>query len=118
MLKMTRGDDRRLRGTVRAEGVAADLTGYTIWFTAKRKISDTDAEAVIRLNSDSLGGVAFDTEETGVFYVLIAASLTADLPDTEATNLLYDLQIQTPAGLTQTLAKSILRVEYDITRAV
>jgi hypothetical protein len=116
--KMTRGDDRTIAGTLESGGVAVDITGYTLWFTAKRKLSDADASAVIRLSTDGgIGGISVISAAAGTFTISIAASLTASLPDVMQTELFYDFQIRNAAGAVQTLSKGRLIVEYDVTNA-
>lgn len=93
-LAWTRGREYRLDLTVTAtphggsEG-AQNLTGGTIYVTGKRWLSDADADAIFRLNTDDLGGVSVLSASAGTARATIPASATADLPD-EATPIYVD----------------------------
>jgi len=83
----TRGRDMELDLTAKKTqaGVtsALDLTGGVIWVTGKRRPSAPASEAVFRLNSDGLGGVAFVSAEAGTALATILASHTVGLPQAE-----------------------------------
>ena len=90
-LSMTRGDDVTFDvDVVDEDGAPVDITGFTdLWFTAKRRISDADEDAVI---SKSLGlGVEFDDTINSRANVTIEDTDTNDLSDRQV-RLLWDVQ--------------------------
>lgn len=113
-LVMYRGDDRSF--TITTSGLP-DLTGADIVFTAKRRVSDSDDDAVLRFVTPT------EVEITGVdtFKVNIPGASTNDL--TKETKLYWDTQI-TIAGETRTLPDATLRdqtlgtllIRPDVTR--
>lgn len=51
-LEVIRGDDHVLKCTFKDEnGVAIDITGYKIYFTVKRRLTDSDANALIAVDA-------------------------------------------------------------------
>jgi len=99
ILRMYRGDDRTFTLTVRFDGAVADLsTADEIRFTAKRRLSDAEAEAVVACVL--FDGVELTTDGTdGKVDVTIRAADTAS--QGAGTVLLWDLEV------TRTLASGI-----------
>lgn len=119
-LTIHRGDDEPLTLTVvRPDEDDVDqpvnITGATLWFTAKNAWSDADADAVIALTTpvdilitDGPGGVAI---------IKVTADDTKDL--TTYTRLVYDVQmLESGADGPTTLVQGVLIVSRDVTRAV
>jgi hypothetical protein len=109
---ITRGDDATLTVTIRdTEGDPYPLAGKTLWFTAKKKLSDPDEVAVISKTTgegiELLGG-------TGQAVVRIDAADTANLPNKDTT-LHCDVQML-DGGKVWTVVKDTLIVEPDVTR--
>jgi len=46
--KLVRGDDRTFALEFKKDGVAWDITGWTVFFTLKKNISDSDDDAAIK----------------------------------------------------------------------
>src|SRR5215210_2960857 len=84
-----RGDDRTLRATATHNGAPYNLTGKTIWFTAKRSPKDTDDQAVI--SKSTAGGIEIDDTDNNVCLVRIAGDDTASL--TTKQRLSADIQV-------------------------
>lgn len=114
-IKMTRGDSKAIAGKVTTvpAGAAVDITSHLIWFTAKRRISDADNEAVFQKTVGD--GITVTDGPAGEFAIQINPSDTSGLSDVEANNLYYDLQVKTGSTV-QTLSKGRLLVEYDVTK--
>lgn len=119
-LTIHRGDDEPLTLTVVRPDEddvdqPVDLTGATIWFTAKNTWSDADVDAVIALTTpvdilitDGPGGIAI---------INVTADDTKDL--TTYTRLVYDVQMLESGALgPTTLVQGKLTVSRDVTRAV
>ena len=115
-LTMRRGDDRELLiavdGPVR--GVRQDITGWTLWVTAKRAVADADGVAVFRLKTGGQG-IALTDPTAGLATAAIPAGATDGLE--EETILYVDVQGKDGAGKVRTLASGTIVVVPDITRA-
>lgn len=84
--------------------VAIDASNDQIWFTAKRKKADTDADAVLQLGLNVVGltGVTVTDEPSGQFRV---TSDPADLAAFDGRALVYDCKLKIDAtGIIQTIA--------------
>jgi hypothetical protein len=110
-LSMTRGDDRTLDLAVTFDGAPVDLSGAQLWWTAKMRHLDTDADAVIR--KSSADGITVVDAAGGLATVAIKPEDTATLPGSNA--LWWDLQVKS-GGLVHTIAKGRLVVNADVTR--
>jgi hypothetical protein len=118
------GDDRLVVITATwPEGIALlgvdagdpyDLDGKTIWFTAKRNKSDSDASAVFQKTSEAGGGIEIDGGESNVAYVSIDSADTAEV---ESTTLYCDVQVKNEAGKVFTVWKGLLPIESDVTQS-
>lgn len=113
-LVMYRGDDRSF--TVTVSGI--DLTAAdSIRFTAKRRIGDADADAVITLETPT----EIEVTSATTCVVNIPATATADL--TRETTLYWDLQVEI-GGEVRTLPEpnrrqttlGTLLIRRDVTR--
>ena len=115
-LSMSRGDTKIGQVTV-SNLSASGLTGCSFWFTAKNKVSDADASAVIKkLPVDfSIITVGSDTV-AGVAQFTIAPADTDTLAD-YAVSLVYDVQMKDTNGNITTLVDGTLLVNPDKTRA-
>lgn len=77
-IAIKRGTDKSFKITVKKNGVATDITGWTIYFSVKKQVNDTDANAIIRKvissHQDAANGItnitidAEDTREKEVGY--------------------------------------------------
>lgn len=116
-LTMRKGDTQVLRGavTVKVAGVVTpvDITGWKIWFTAKRRRTDTDAQAVVA-KAITMGAAA-----NGRFSISFVSTDFGSIPNAERTVFLYDVQIKTDiSGPVQTLGDGQLIILGDITNSV
>lgn len=94
-----------------------DLTGAKIWFTAKNNYIDADERAVIRLDSDALGGVVITDAARGLARVDIPPLATRAQPD-GIVKLVYDCQVKDAAGFVSTIESGMLSIFPDVTRAI
>lgn len=119
-LTIHRGDDEPLTLTVVRPDEdnidqPVDLTGVTIWFTAKNAWSDADADAVIALTTPT--EIAITDAPGGIARINVTADNTKNL--TAYTRLVYDVQmLEGGAGGPTTLVQGKLTVSRDVTRAV
>jgi len=84
-----------------------DITGYTLYFTLKEKLSDSDDDAIIKIDeSDHLNPVNGDSRIT--------------VPDTDTDDLkgkyYYDFQLKTTGGVINTFMQGKIEFKSDVTR--
>lgn len=114
MIEITRGDDVVRDVTVTSGGEAVALTGaLAITFTAKSRVSDPDADAILRKTLED--GIEVDAEATNVAHITFAAADTDDL-EVVPRILVWDVEIIDAEGLTKTVAVGYLRINPDVTR--
>lgn len=83
LLKVTRGSDKAFRFTVydRLTGLPADISAFQkFYFTAKRSLSDADADAVIRLTSADNEGLTVVGPGIGLVGGVVPGAATVALP--------------------------------------
>lgn len=95
--------------------VPQDITGYTIWFTAKNQYPDTDNRAVAQLDNAAVGGVVIESANPGKFSVAMPPTATRDFPDSDVA-LVYDLQLEDTTGRVSTIEVGTITVSPDVTR--
>lgn len=113
---MFRGDDTDFTLTFsKIDGTAQDITGWTIWFTAKIAESDADEQAKFQKSTAAGAGIVLTTPAEGIATVSILEADTSDLRN--ETVLYYDVQVKDGADKIVTTEKGTLTVQVDITRA-
>ncbi len=110
-IEFKRGDSHTLALTVTetdSESVttAYDLTGCTVFFTAKNEISDTDAEAVLKKDTDT-----FSDPTSGEVEIEFEHADTLSLEGDYAC----DIQLLTVAGKVYTIFIGTMLVDADVT---
>lgn len=114
MLSIIRGDDKTVTVTFTdSNGSVINITGYTVFFTVKRKenLNDSDdtnaliSKTVISHSSPTQGQtqIVFDSEDTssidpGIYY--------------------YDLQVKKPSGDIESSSSDEFEIIADVTRRV
>ena len=113
--RIFRGDTIILEGTVSQEGVAVNLAGHSIWFTAKPQITDTDAAGSTIQKTVGSGIVVVDAAN-GEIRITLSPSDTAGINND--TTYQCDVQIKnTSTGEISTVARGTMVVERDVTQA-
>jgi hypothetical protein len=115
LLSMIRGDRREFAITLTDDdtGDALDLTTMTLVFTAKRRPTDTDAQAIIAKTEGA--GITIDADPTtGLATLEIEPEDTEDLDDLRT--LYWDLQVDNGAGDVRTPLSGRLALSADVTR--
>src|SRR5690348_9125485 len=105
-LAMTRGDDRVL--TIQASD---DLTGADVTFSAKRRLTDGDEDAIIRKFSSD--GIELDTDTT----IALVSIDHADTVDVVHRVLHWDVQVIDDESKVHTVASGRLAIRPDVTQA-
>lgn len=90
------------------DGTGFDLTGSTVYFTAKKEINDTDADAVIAYETTT----DFSSTTTGLVEITIPAT-TMDALD---GCYVYDIQVKFSDNTIFTPLTGVLVVKDDVTR--
>jgi hypothetical protein len=103
------GDDYSWGFEFTANDVPIDITGWSIYLTAKRNITDPDSSAVIQ---------KIVTSHTDPVNGKSAMNLTHTETDAFPEGILiYDIQIKTLAGEIHTIYKGQMKVSADVTLA-
>jgi hypothetical protein len=114
--EMPRGDDYPILYTVvDGTGATVDLTGCTIWWTAKTATTVADPGTFQKKTGGS--GITLATQSgstLGQFTVEIAAANTSSLGD-GVVDLVFDCQIKDTSNKIYTIETGILRVNADVT---
>lgn len=93
-------------------GVPQNITGWTVWFTAKRRAGDADPGIFQKTIAN--GGLVVTSAATGVGFIRIDPSDTASLPQ-ERTTLWADQKAKDGAGQLFTVAKGTLIIRPEVT---
>jgi hypothetical protein len=114
-LEMTRGDQPTFFvGPVRdRDGAIVDITGTTLWWTAKAHIRDEDEDALIA--KTTADGISIPLGSDGLATITLERADTDSFPET--TVLYWDLQEVDGIDVLQTLARGRIVVHADVTRA-
>jgi len=116
-LSMRRGDTASWTIAVSVGGVATDLTGGKLTFTAKLLVSDADPGVAQKTWIAGVGsGLVVADPSSGLATLTLASVDTSSLPDVP-TSLIWDLQWEPAAGGKFTAADGTLLVVPDITRS-
>lgn len=110
-LRVKRGDTIELAigPILKSDLSVQNITGYTVKFTAKYRLSDSDVQAPLFADGTIVDGPA------GTAKVVVSNSQTAAL-DPPVT-LYWDVQLRDPTGATKTVDSGKLYVEQDVTIA-
>jgi len=115
LLTMKRGDRAEFAITLTDvdTGLPLDLTTMTLRFTAKRRATDLDADALIAKTEGA--GITVDVDpSTGLATLEIEPEDTEDL--TDLRSLYWDVQVDNGAGDVRTPLSGLLAISADITR--
>ena len=115
---MFRGDSLPLPVWVAKDydGTVLDLTGASIWFTAKVRASLPDNDPLAFQQSTATSGVQIINPTAGQYRITIEPTKTASLADDTA--FFWDVQVRTASGKTVTVAYGTLNVVADYTRTI
>lgn len=113
-LRFTHAETYSFNVIVMANGVAVNLTGASVFFTAKWKYNDTDADAVFQLSSPS-GGIVLTNPASGALTVTIPSSATLTLPYYQI-RLVYDLLVVELSGERHIPLRGMLVISPNVSR--
>jgi len=106
-LELYRGDTKRYSFTFKRDGVAIDITGYTIRFTVKREKTDSDSDAVITKD------VTSHTNAAGGESAVDLSSAETNVPE---GSYCYDIQTTDAGGAISTVLAGAFIVTEDVTK--
>jgi hypothetical protein len=110
--QMWRGDTQVFDAAVTVGGVAVDITGCSLKFTAKRSLTDADADAVFQLVTPV--EIVITNGPGGLCTINVASLDTSALL---VPTLCYcDLQLVDTLGNVSTTATGTLMIKVDVTR--
>lgn len=111
-LTMKRGTTKSLVMTIKENGAAINVTGYTFWFTAKYNYEDADSAKVFQKTVGS--GITLTTPASGIITVKLSPTDTSGLP-AHTTRLYYDLKMKDGSSNVYSILSGELVVEPDVT---
>jgi len=113
-LEMSRGDARKWLFAVTDSGTGAafDISGCSMWFTAKKRLSDTDLLAVFQKTVGD--GITVTDALNGLGYIQLAPTDTTTLENSKTQQLEFDFQL-TQGSNPYTLAFGKLTVYGEVT---
>ncbi len=107
-LEVVKTDTKTITLSIKdADDVAIDITGYTVFFTVKTSVNDSDANALISkttvcpTNTDSTNGIAY--------IILSSADTTIAIG-----NFYYDIKIQKNSGQTILWRKTVAMGKFKV----
>ena len=113
--KLFRGDTHVIEFAVNQGGVPTNLTGYSIWFTMKTNVTNTDSNASTIQKTIGSGITVLDAA-AGTIKVTIAPNDTATI--NAETTYVCDLQIKSAGGDIFTVADGTIKISLDVTQNV
>ena len=110
--KVRRGNTVPITLVITVENVPFDLTGCTLFFTAKEDISQADADAPLKAQTGA--GITHTDALAGEAKILLGPPDTDNVPTDVA--LVCDVQLKTATGEIYTVANGKLTFLEDVTR--
>lgn len=107
-----RGDNESYTMALTDADGAFDLTDCQVQFTAKRRLDDEDADAVILKTLDA--GIEVTNAQGGIAVLSLEPSDTEDLPS-RRVRLVYDVQVTNGDGEVKTPIEGRLTISPDVT---
>lgn len=115
-LNIFRGETKTYEhSTTDADGTPICLTGGKIWFTVKKNLGDSDANAKIAISSAVASEIEIIDADNGVCHIKLTNALTQNL---DIGIYVYDVQVKTSTGSLGTVTHGAFAVIGDVTRAV
>lgn len=109
--EMWRGDTEVFDTAITVSGVAVNITGCTLRFTAKQSLQDSDADAVFQLITPV--EIVITNGPGGLCTITVASADTSGV--TQAIRCYCDLQLVDTLGNVSTTATGTLLIKIDVT---
>jgi len=116
--RMYRGDAHLVEITIKRAGLPVDLTGATIWYTAKEALADADVDAVFQKTVGSGVTILDQVAYKGKAQLKLEAADTEglDMGTTGFVVLYFDVQVKLLDETSPwTVLLGTLKVERDVT---
>ena len=105
-----KGDAKNFVITVKQNGVAVDITGYTFFMTVKDDINNSDTNANIKKT------VTNHTDPTaGITTIALTPTDTDIVISSSTKNYVYDVRMKDTSGNITTLLSGVFKVKQPIT---
>jgi len=105
-IRIKRDNDRALNITVTKDDVVQDITGWTVYFAVKRRVNDTDENAIIfkevTVHTDAVNG------ETAI------SIDAADTADKKVGSYYFDIKIVDDQGKKQSSETGVFDIVQEI----
>ena len=111
--KVYRGDTFNLTLPVTLNGAVYDITGCTLFFTIKSKITDVDPGLTQKKTG---AGITHTVPASGIAVLVVPAAETEAWPLNKA--LPYDVQLKTSSAEIFTLETGFITVLPELTRSI
>ncbi len=112
--KLYRGDTIHIYMTLTEDDEASNLTGWDLWFTAKKDLNDTD-NAATTIQKRLGAGIVFIDQLVGQIKITLLPN------DTSSNNVsityVCDIQGKDPGGEIHTFDDGTMTISVDVTRA-
>lgn len=108
-IDITTGDDKLFSANISTSSGAVDISAYEVFFTVKENFTDSDALAVVKLESSDIT----HTSSGDLSIPMYARDSSGDPLD--VAPYYYDIQFITPSGDVQTWWKGIYNVGWHST---
>lgn len=110
---MKRGDTLVIDLTVTRNAAAVNLTGASLWMTAKTDFSGADPGQFQK----TVGVGITITNAAGGLAQIVVAPADTDAVGATTTTFKYDIQLKEASGRVSTIQIGLLTVEPDVTRS-
>ena len=99
-------------------GTGVDVTGWSVYFTAKLNNTDTDEDAVIQV-STTAGDNDLDDLANGLIYLTLSSIDTSNISIVPDTKYFYDFQRVIPSTppIVKTLTSGKVKIMQDTTQS-
>jgi len=108
MKEITRGDNEPYTLEFTRNGEPEPITGWKIYFTMKKKLSQSDADANLKVDITE-----HDDPENGKTSIYLTNGQTDDL---EPGDYFFDIQVKKADGIIKTILIGKVKVVADVTR--
>ncbi len=113
-LRVTHSEDRTYTAVISLNDAVVNLSGASIYLTAKYNYQDADADAVFQLSTTS-GDITITNAAAGAISFTIPDTATSSLPYAEL-RLVYDLLVITAAGTRGYPMRGTLIISPNVSR--
>jgi len=116
-IRIAKGEARVWNCAVTTDGISQDLTGCSLSFTVKQKLSYTDGQALFQLSIGS--GIVIVNTTSGQYQLTVSTSSTSATPKSNNNTVYnFDHRIKLPSGNVKVLEQGEFIVTPGVTDTV